>query len=51
MLPNQLIFENLHFNPFYNEFFSGTEAERNPDENIFNEVNTQNFECFYPSPK
>ena len=23
------------------------EGERDPDENFFNEVNTQNFECFY----
>ena len=43
-------FENLHFNPFYNESLSDTEDERDPDENCFNEVNTQNFECCYLSP-
>ena len=45
MPPNQVDFENLHFNPFYNGSFSGTQDERDPDENFFNEVNTYNFEC------
>ena len=43
-------FENLHFNPFHNESFSNTEDERDPDENFFNELNTQNFECSYLFP-
>ena len=42
MPPN---FENSHFNTFYNESFTDTEDERDPDENFFNELNTQNFEC------
>ena len=51
MPPNyQINFENLHFNPFYNESFSDAEDERDPDENFFNEVNTQNFECSYLFP-
>ena len=50
MLPNQINFENLHFNPFYNERFSDAEDERDPDEYFFNEVNTQNFECSYLFP-
>ena len=45
MAPKQTNFENLYFNPFYNESFSDPEDERDPDENFFNEVNTQNFEC------
>ena len=45
MPPNQINFENLFFNPFYNERFSDAEDERDPDENFFNEVKTQNFEC------
>ena len=43
MPSNQVNFENLHINPFYNESFSGAKDERVPDENFFNEVNTQNF--------
>ena len=50
MPPNQIKFENLHFNPFYNERFSDAEDERDLDENFFNEVNTQNFECSYLFP-
>ena len=50
MPPNQVNFENLHFNPFYNESFSDTQDERDPDENFFNEVNTHNFECSYLLP-
>ena len=50
MPPNQINFENLHFNPFYDESFSDAEDERDPDENFFNEVNTQNFECSYLFP-
>ena len=46
---NQINSENLHFNPFHNKNFSDTEDERDPDKNFFNEVNTQNFECFYLS--
>ena len=45
MPPNPKNFENLQFNPFYNKRFSEAEDERDPDENFFNEVNTQNFEC------
>ena len=45
MPPNPKNFENLHFNPFYNKRFSEAEDERDPNENFFNEVNTQNFEC------
>ena len=45
MPPNQINFENLHFNPFYDESFSDAEDERDPDENFFNEVNTQIFKC------
>ena len=37
---NQINFENLHFKPFHNESFSDAEDERDPDENVFNEVNT-----------
>ena len=45
-------FENLHFNPFHNnnESFPNTEDERDPDENLFNELNTENFECSYLFP-
>ena len=43
-------FENLHFNPFYNESFSDTEDERDSDENFFNELSTQNFECSHLFP-
>ena len=50
MLSNQINFENLHLNPFYNKSFSDAEDERDPDENLFNEVNTQNFECSYLFP-
>ena len=50
MHPNQINFENLHFNPFYNERFSDAKHRRDPDENVFNEVNTQNYECSYLSP-
>ena len=50
MAPNQVDFENLYFNSFYNEHFSDTEDERDPDENFFNKVNAQNFECFYLFP-
>ena len=50
MVPNQINFENLHFNPLYNESFSDAENERDPDENLFNEVNAQNFECSYLFP-
>ena len=48
MAPNSCSFENfenLHFNSFHNESFSNTEDGRDPDENFFNELNTQNFEC------
>ena len=47
IFPDQTNFENLHFNPFYNESFSDAEDERDPDENLFNKVNTQSFECAY----
>ena len=47
---NQVDFENLHLNLFYNEHFSDTEDERDPDENFFNKVNAQNFECSYLFP-
>ena len=47
MPPNQINFENLHFNSFYNESFCDTKEKRDPYENLFNEVNTQNFECSY----
>ena len=50
MPPNQINFESLHFNNFYNERFSDAEDQRDPDENFFNEVNTQNFECSYLFP-
>ena len=50
MNQNQINFENLHFNPFYNERFSDAEDGRDPDENFFNEVNTQNFECSFLFP-
>ena len=50
MPSKQINFKNLHFNPFYNESFSDTENERDPDENFFNEVNTNNFECSYLFP-
>ena len=51
MPPNHINFENLHFNPFYNESFSDAEDDRDPDEIFFNKVNTQNFECSYLFPK
>ena len=47
MAPNQVDFENLHFNSFYKEHFSDTENERDLDENFFNKVN---FECSYLFP-
>ena len=50
MPPNQINFENLHSKPFYNERFSAAEDERDLDENFFNEVNTQNFQCSYLFP-
>ena len=53
MAPNSCSFENfknLHFNPLHNESFSNTEDERDPDENFFNELNTQSFECSYLFP-
>ena len=53
MAPNSCSFESfesLHFNPFHNESFSYTEDERDPNENFFNELNTQNFECSYLFP-
>ena len=50
MPPNQVNFENSHFNPFCNERFSDTEDERGQDENFFHELNTQNFECSYLFP-
>ena len=50
MTSNQKKFENLLFNPFYNESFSDAEDERDPVENLFIEVNTQNFECSYLFP-
>ena len=53
MAPNSCSFENferLHFNSFPNESFSETEDEGDPDENFFNELNTQNFECSYLFP-
>ena len=53
MAPNSYSFENfenLHFNPFHNESFSDTKDERDPDEDFFNELNTQNFECSYLFP-
>ena len=43
-------FENLRFNPFYNKSFSDTEDERDADENFFNELNAQKFECPYLFP-
>ena len=50
MPPNQVNFENLHFNHFYNRGFSDAKDERDPDENFFDEVNTQNFEFSYLFP-
>ena len=50
MLPDQINFENLHSSPFYNEIFSDAEDKKDPDENFFDEVNTQNFECAYLFP-
>ena len=47
---NQINFENLHFNTFYNESSSGAEDERDQYENFSNEVITQNFECSYLFP-
>ena len=43
-------FRKFTFNPFYYESFSDTKGERKPDENFFNEINTQNFECSYIFP-
>ena len=43
-------FENFHFNPFHNESLSDREDERDPNENFFNELNTQNFQCSYLFP-
>ena len=40
-------FENLHFNHFYSRSFSDAKDERDPDENFFDEVNTQNLEFSY----
>ena len=39
-----------HIGIFHNESFSNTEDGRDPDENFFNELNTQNFECCYLFP-
>ena len=53
MALNSCSFENfvsLLFNPFHNESFSDTEDERDPDENFFNKLNTQNIECSYLFP-
>ena len=50
MPPNQINLKNLHFNPFYNQRFSDAADDRDPGENFFNEVNTQNFECSYLFP-
>ena len=51
MAPNSCLFENFeNLHPFHNESFSDTEDERDPDENFFNELNTQNFECSYLFP-
>ena len=53
MAPNPCLFENfenLHFNSFYNENFSDTEDERDLDEDFFNELNSQKFECSYLFP-
>ena len=50
MAPNSCLFEtfeNLHFKLFHNKSFSDTEDEKDPDENFFNELSTQNFECSY----
>ena len=47
MPPDQINFENLHSSPSYNEIFSDAEDKKDPDENFFKEVNTQNFECAY----
>ena len=51
MPPDQINFENLHSSPFYNESFSDAEGKKDPDENFFDEANTQNFECAYLFPK
>ena len=51
MFLGQINFENLHLNSFYNESFSDAGDERDPDENLFNKVNTQNFKCTYILPK
>ena len=50
MPQNQINFENLHFNLFFNESFSDAKDERDPDVIFFTEVNTQNFECCYLFP-
>ena len=50
MPPNEINFEKLHFKPFYNESYSDAKDERDPVENSFNEVNTQNFEGSYLFP-
>ena len=51
MFLGQTNFENLHLNSFYNESFSDAGDERDPDENLFNKVNTQNSKCTYILPK
>ena len=51
MFLDQINFENLHFNLFYNESFSDAKDERDSDENFFTIVNTQNFKCAYLLPK
>ena len=50
MTPNQINFEKLLFNPFYNKKFFDAECERDPDEISFNELNTQNLEFSYLFP-
>ena len=50
MPPNQVNLENLHFKLFYNKSFSAKKDGRDPDENFFNKVNTQNFKWAYLSP-
>ena len=45
--PNQINFENLHFNLLDNERFSDAEDERDSDENFFSEITSQNLECSY----
>ena len=50
MPPNQTNFENLHFNLLYNESLCDIEDERDPNTNLFNDVNTENFERSYLFP-